>query len=335
MVESFSKLVSKPKTLAQSILWTVAYTDQFQYPLTEIEIWERLLRTEQRTGKGFGQSQKLRQNFQKELKNLVRSKKLSSQKGLQGHPHSDSFFFLSRHSKNVALRQKRNVASAQKWRQVTNFVRLVSWIPWIRSIWVTGSLAMMNAQQNQDVDFMLVTQANRLWLTRAIVTGVAFLAGKKRKPHGREDQTWCLNLWIDEKHLAVPNQKRSPYAAYEVAQAKVVFERGASAQKFWRANQWVVNFLENWSAKLNGKRVAVESNSSANITDSANSTDSASSPLGKLFNWMEKICFRVQLQYMQQHRTTEQVDAGFAFFHPRHTEQLVSQEWQRRRKKLQ
>ncbi len=249
---------SSPKNLSQSILWTVAYTDQFEYPLTEEEIWQRLLKIKREKGgaKKVAEEVLRRKDFRAALQKLVSQKKLYSGTFKifdRGAHVVKEIFFLPSRGRLTLLRQKRELASAEKWQQVRHFVQLVSWIPWVKSVWITGSLAMLNAERNQDIDFMVITQSGRLWLTRGLVTFIALMIGKKRTPYGNENQTWCLNLWIDEDNLAMSASKRSAYMAYEVVQAKVVFERNHSARKFWQANIWVRDFLPNWLPKGESK----------------------------------------------------------------------------------
>lgn len=299
----FESVLPLPKNLSQSVLWTVAYTDQFAYPLNEAEVWQRLVRPQ----KGWERMAGNHDNFSTLLTRLVHAKKLVTKEGL---------FFLPGRQKILALHQQTKKISLQKWHQVHLFVRLVSWLPWIQSIWVTGSLAMLNAKEFQDIDFMITTQEKRLWLTRLLVTLIAFLVGKKRAPFGQESQTWCLNLWLDERHLSLPLQKQSMYTAYEVMQAKVVFERRLTAQRFWQANAWVHEFLPNWHT---GQKHPREWRGAPH----------------SLLDGVEVLCFQLQKKYMARHRTTEQVGPGYAFFHPRQTARFVEQQWQRRRKKLQ
>jgi hypothetical protein len=294
-----------PKNLAESVLWTVAYTDQFEYPLTEVEIGRRLI--------GIKAT---KEELAHTIHRLIQQKKLIK-KEIAGV--GKSFFALFGQGRLMELRIRRALVAKQKWMQVRKFVRLVSWLPWIQSIWVTGSLAMLNAESNQDIDFMIVTRPQRLWLTRAVVTTIALLAGKKRKPRGKEAETWCLNLWLDEDHLSMPATKKNTYTAYEVIQAKVVFERGYSAQQFWQANVWVRKFLPNWSFSV-GKRSA-----GGSLPHRQNA----------FFNFLERCCFFGQMRYMRRRLTTEQVARGYAFFHPRQTADLVSRQWRRSMGKLE
>lgn len=303
---------SLPASLSESLVWTVAYTSQFSYPLRETEIGERLV---------MWQSQKKDlppKQLHRTLLHLVKQKKLATK---------NDFFFLPGQVRQVGIRQQRAKISAAKWAQVEKFVQWVNWVPWIHSIWVTGSLAMKNAQTDQDIDFMIMTAAHRLWLTRLLVTMLVLAVGKKRAPHGKETQTWCFNLWLDEEHLQLPIEKRNVYTAYEVMQTKVVFDRGESARKFWNENKWVRKFLVNW-------KISSPNHFQTALIRSSRLKCSLEKVWGGILDFIENFAFHFQYLYMQRRLTTEQVAPGYAFFHPRPTAQLVFHRWQRRVKKL-
>ena len=101
---------------------------------------------------------------------------------------------------------------------------------------------MNNAVENDDIDLMIITAANRLWLTRLLASLLLFpWLRRGRKIHNRV----CLNLWLDESALALT--QRNLYIAHEICQAKPVFERNKTYQKFIAANLWYKKFLPNWT----------------------------------------------------------------------------------------
>jgi hypothetical protein len=286
-------IFSKPRSLRQSIVWTVAYTDQFSFPLTEIEIWERLV--------CCGNWSKAK--FKEELDGLVRGNLLLFDGG---------FYALSLPGRNkfFGLRKQRKITSHQKWPQVNQLVKLISWWPGIESLWVTGSLAMLNSGADNDVDFMVVTWGGWLWMTRLLLTFLVWLAGKKRVPNGKERRTWCFNLWLDTKHLKMPLEKQSPFTAYEVIQAKMIFARNQKKNLFAEANGWVKEWLPHWQ-----------------VVQATRSLNSKPGRASAQQNLLEFICYHFQLAYMQRHRTSEQIAPGYAFFHPRETGELIQRRW--------
>ena len=129
-----------------------------------------------------------------------------------------------------------------KWSLARKAAKILSFIPSVKMIAVTGALAMNNAVENDDIDLMIITAANRLWLTRLLASLLLFpWLRRGRKIHNRV----CLNLWLDENALALT--QCDLYIAHEICQAKPVFERDNTYQKFIAANLWYKKFLPNWT----------------------------------------------------------------------------------------
>src|SRR5690606_9051512 len=52
------------------------------------------------------------------------------------------------------------------WKHALAIRALARWVPWVQSIWVTGSLAAGTAHDDDDIDFLVITDTGRLWLSR-------------------------------------------------------------------------------------------------------------------------------------------------------------------------
>lgn len=153
------------------------------------------------------------------------------------------FFHLPGRARLVNLRRQRQRFSQLKWRFARQAARRLQLIPWIKLICVTGALAMNNSQKNDDVDLMIVTAKDRLWLTR--LKAVVLLGPLLRRGNKINNRV-CLNLWLDETSLALPKTQRNLYTAHEVVQAQPVFERDNAYDKFISANLWYKKYLPNW-----------------------------------------------------------------------------------------
>ena len=192
------------------MLKTVAYADVFDYPLTAKEIKQWLIKGE---------------SFTKD---------------------SPYWNYLPGRKNLIFLRRRRERFSRLKWPLAYRAAKILRIIPWVKLVAVTGALAMNNADKNDDIDLMIITSKNRLWLTRLLASILLF-------PHlrgGRMDSSkvsnkLCLNLWLDETALAI--KQRNLYIAHEICQAKPIFDREGTYQKFIAANLWYKKFLPNWT----------------------------------------------------------------------------------------
>lgn len=205
--------------MMKAILSTLAYADIFDYPLTKKEI-SRFLISES-------------------------PQKLITLPDDIGY--KDGFYFLKGREKIVAIRKKREEFSRQK---LNIALRVASWlklIPTIKMIGITGALAMNNAGGDDDIDLLIVTGENRLWLTRLLATAIVELVASRRRPKDKifRDKI-CLNMFLDERYLAVPKKERDLFTAHEVCQLRPIYGKNGIYKKFLEKNLWVKKYLPNW-----------------------------------------------------------------------------------------
>jgi hypothetical protein len=102
---------------------------------------------------------------------------------------------------------------------------------------VTGSLAVDNIEPGSDIDFLIVTVPQRVWLCRLFV--IALVKFAEWRGH-----SLCPNYFISEKALIITN--RNLFTARELAQMVPVagFD---TYQTMRRLNKWVDDYLPNAS----------------------------------------------------------------------------------------
>jgi hypothetical protein len=208
-------------------------------------------------------------------------------------------------------RHTREKTAQKKWSEVDLFLSKIQHVPWIKAVFVTGALAVNNASPNDDVDFMIVTAPQRLWLTRIVVSVIAFLSGKRRTWNGFEPNSWCFNLWLTSDSLGCFAERQSLYTAYELQQMKCVYDKDGIVDKLWHQNTWIQDFLPSFLP------------ASVPVTKNPTSDQAAHPLLGIL----DRIVFSLQQWYMYPHQTREVVTLSQAFFHPRDTQAMVFVGW--------
>lgn len=209
-----------------------------------------------------------------------------------------------------------------KWRAVHQAASIFAHVPWIRGVWVTGALAAGTAKDNDDLDFLFLTDPDRMWLSRAWVVGIGLLLGKYRsrwRPRRSHKNLWCCNIWLEPGALALPPERRTLYEARELIQAVPVYIRpGERASLLLEKNLWAQQFVANGfiEAWRRGKKLV--------------------SPVGALpvpfFTPLEyvlnMILGRMQRAIMARRMTREVVESGSAFFHPRDTRSWVRKRYE-------
>lgn len=290
------------RPLEQAIIYTLAYTTHFKYPLTPSEVSERLMvRFDDHTivVAKIPSRQAVAQALSRLLKRQILVKK-------------DGYLTFPGFEATVGIRERREGYAAARQPELIQVVALAQQCPWIEAVFLTGSLAMANGERTADLDFLIVTQPHRLWLARLWMIWQAFRHGKRRSWQGEEKNSWCFNLWLESDQLAVFGQQASLYTAYELIQAKPLFDRSQYlAAALVGENQWARQYLplaSHWQA----------------LTDFLPFPHQRQN---QLVTWLNQVAFALQLHYMKPHRTREKVTAGYAFFHPRDTQTWVYQGW--------
>lgn len=285
-------------SLRTRLLLTIFYSWSFQFPVRTDE-WIRRLYTD-----------KISQSNQWDADAIVAAiVYLYSHQQLN---KEDDFFspMLNEPTSSLkTIRLERRAAARKKIAEVAPLIRLCRWLPWVLGVAVTGSVAMENARQNDDLDLMIVCSAHRLWLVRPILILFSQLNGRRRTWGREERNSWCFNLWLEPSTLQVPAEQRSLYTAYEVCQTNWLINKADTREWFFRANCWVSTTVPMLYRSAGAQPARFELQTAFfRILILSNCID--------LANYLS---FIFQLVYMRRHMTRERVKLQMAAFHPRDT----------------
>ena len=192
-------------------------------------------------------------------------------------------------------RLQREKYSQKKLKIAQKAVMLISKVPTVLFVGVTGSLAMMNADKNSDIDLLIITRKNMLWTTRALVYGILLVMGYQlRKPEQEnEKDKLCLNMWLDETSLVWDKKDRNIYTAHEIAQIVPLINKNNIYERFLYKNIWIISYWPN-AVTVRSIKYVVRGNN---------------------VNILEKIAFKLQYLYMKSKITTEIITPYMAIFH--------------------
>lgn len=278
--------------LQKSILNTLRYHDYFEYALTTKEIWKFLiLRRFKLKAKNSKQQLKFK-NFRLTLDRLEKEKRIF---------YKQPYYFLPKRENIVRLRKQREKYSRQKIKIAKKIIKIIKKIPFIKAIAITGALAMNNAKREDDIDIMVITSKNRLWLSRMILLTILQVLGKRRKFGEKEvKDKICLNLFLDEFTLSLLKTKRNLWTAHEIVQAKAILSKNNTWESFLVANMWVKNYLPN----------SIKNYESGIMNQEYFNKDLF------LLNLLNRFAFQLQYKFMKSKITNEDISLHFAFFHP-------------------
>lgn len=191
-------------------------------------------------------------------------------------------------------RLEREKISRQKLIIAKKASKILSLIPTIKFVGVTGSLAMMNAKKESDIDLMVITKSNTLWATRLLCL-IIFTGRIRRAKNNNEEDKLCFNMWLDENDLIWDKKDRNIYTAHEIAQVIPLVDKDKTYEKFLYLNRWLLDF---WPNSVDKKyMVCGKSYIAANT-------------------WIEKMFFWIQYKYMRSKITREVITPTRAIFHP-------------------
>jgi predicted nucleotidyltransferase len=116
--------------------------------------------------------------------------------------HSKGFYFLQGRKKLVEKRLLSGKAAISKFKRVKRLAYWLRFVPYVRMVALTGSLAMKNGDAESDWDMLVVLRPGHIWTGRTLVTGFLHLIGKRRHGGKVRDRA-CLNYWITSESLEI------------------------------------------------------------------------------------------------------------------------------------
>lgn len=197
-----------------SVLHTLAYFDIFNYPLTSTEIRQYLRHPAPEPMVGEW------------LDSLVKDRKVF---------HHLGFYSLQENPLLVHRRLTGNARAGLLLAKAAGIGRFLQGFPYVRAVGVSGSLSKNFADEKADIDFFIITKANRLWIARTLMhlfKKLTFLTGRQHY--------YCMNYYLDETRLSLPD--RNIFTATEI---KTLLPVGGekTMQEFFLANQWADQWL--------------------------------------------------------------------------------------------
>jgi hypothetical protein len=183
------------------------------------------------------------------------------------------------------------------------YMSLLSLAPQIKLIGLSGSISMMNAGMNDDIDLFIITERNRLFTGRLIALILAQLFGLRRtRGMGNNNNKICLNLFFDEKSMKVPKFKQTEFVGHEVLQMKPIVNKEMTYERFLASNKWVYKIFPNTKQTFNFKFSLP--GRKAGIFEE------------KLRDWLESKLKSFQMKLINKHKTTEIITNTQLWFHP-------------------
>lgn len=180
----------KDLTVKQAVLATLAYFHLFEVPLTRDEISEHLF---------F-----LKPDEEKIDIYLRESPLIRLRNGYYGLEASEAFF-----ESHVTMMKR----AQEYWKKIRRFLWLFQICPFVDLVCVCNSLPIYAVREDSDIDLLVVTRKNRLFLARLWLTGLTTLLGIKRQGN-KIRKRFCLSFYVSEENMGFSSLALKPYDIY-------------------------------------------------------------------------------------------------------------------------
>jgi predicted nucleotidyltransferase len=212
----------------------------------------------------------------------------------------DGFYFIDGSARYIYERAIRHRFSQKKIKIAKKAAKVLSYIPAVKMIGLSGSVAMDNAEKGSDIDLIIVTKRGSLWTTRLVVYGVLnFLRYRLRIPRNlKQKDKLCLNIWLDESDLTWSKKERNFYTAHEILQVIPLVSKDKTFERFLSVNKWAFDY---WPNAVSSRKINIINTSYSKLRNP---------------NLIELIAYKIQYLYMKKKITREIVKPTRAIFHP-------------------
>ena len=214
----------------------------------------------------------------------------------------NGYFFVKGREGLIYKRALRERISDRKIKIAKKIASILAQIPTVLGVFITGALAMKNAEEESDIDLMIITKANTLWISRLISYLVIWLLGFKIRKPGNTSQKdkLCINIWLDEAVLSWSKNDRNFYSAHEIAQIVPIINKNKIYQRFLQKNKWILNYWPRAVKILSAKDIKLKVQKPEHFISLLNT-----------------LTFKMQYFYMKSKITREVVALHKAIFHPK------------------
>ena len=210
------------RTLHREVVQTLLYYDIWHYPLNAREIFAFL----PVNSISFAE-------FKEHIHRMTEERSILEKEGF--------YFIPGRSAGIVELRRKRERHARRLWRMARLSMHVIKRFPFVRGVFVSGDLSKNATTPKSDVDFFIVTEPGRLWITRTllILFKKTFLLNSKK--------FFCLNYFASMDHLELDEQ--NIFLATEVAQIKPLYNERLF-RSYLQANSWIKHYFPNFDPAL-------------------------------------------------------------------------------------
>jgi hypothetical protein len=200
-----------------AVLRSVIYASLFDYPVTLEQLHQALVG--------------VRVEDKESIERWWRSSEL-----LQSTiEYRDGLFFPAGRGDLIATRSRREALSRDLLDRDRKILSMVSRMPFVRMVALSGSLAHLNAEGSADLDLFVITAPSRVWSVTFAVLVLSRLLGWRKHI--------CLNYVVSERAMTITPEDL--FSANQIIHLRPVFGDDVF-QRFVKSNAFVRNYYPNF-----------------------------------------------------------------------------------------
>jgi hypothetical protein len=231
--------VNDKKNLEKEIIRIIIFFDMFDFPLASFEIWKYL---------------RIKCEFGEILKTLDLN--------IANIETKNGFYFLTGRQDIIEKRMKRYNYANRKYKRAILISRFFKFIPWIKMIAIGNIIGAHNMKDDGDIDFFVITEKGKIWLTRFLAVGFLKVLNLRPTPKNKRDKI-CLSFYVDEKNLNLKNlmiKDKDIYFIHWFSGLTPIYDENDYYYSLVKANTWINEILPNWQMILSSQRLTVGKN---------------------------------------------------------------------------
>lgn len=117
-------------------------------------------------------------------------------------------------------------------------------IPSVKFVGVSGSVASDWPKKNDDIDLLIISSDNHLWINRIIIIVLLkIFRFELRKKNNEKINSLCLNMWLEERSMMIEKSRQNLLTALDLVWLKSIVNKENYWQKFLTTNSWAKNML--------------------------------------------------------------------------------------------
>jgi len=131
------------------------------------------------------------------------------------------------------------------YKKTEKYIKYIKWIPWLKMIWIWNSISMNSANKNSDIDLYIVSDNNRMWIVRILIT-LIFQIMWVRKTPSKHAWRFCLSFFstIDWMNFSNFKIKDDIYLYFWIIYFKPILSFDDTYELFLNKNSLWADFSE-------------------------------------------------------------------------------------------